>query len=305
MTEITKTILITGGSGLLGTALTALLLKHKYEVRHLSRTEDLSGEVKAYAWDYPSGKLDARALEGVYAIIHLAGAGIAERRWTDERKKLIIDSRVKTAELILSTCERTGHWPEIFISASGINYYGTSTSTHIYKEDDAPSPDFIGQCCVLWEAAALAFKPHCRVAMLRTGVVLATEGGALPRIAAPVRYGFGAPLGSGKQWMPYIHIDDLCSMYLFAIENEAIRGAYNACNGDHVNNKEVTQTIAKALKKPLWLPAVPSFLLRTVLGEMSQLLLSGSRASSERIAETGFQFRFKDLHGSMDDLYNG
>lgn len=298
-----KHILITGGSGLVGSSLTTLLTSRGYTVSHLSRSADLSGPVKAYAWDYLSGKMDKAALEGVDAIVHLAGAGIADSRWTDQRKKVIVDSRVQTAALLERTCREMNHWPGAFISASGINYYGSATSSHIYTETDPPAESFIGQCCVAWEEAALAFGPHSRVALLRTGVVLSAKGGALPKIDAPVKYGVGAPLGSGKQWMPYVHIDDLCAMYLHAIENPAVEGPYNATSSDHVTNKGLTKAIAKVLGKPLWLPSVPAFALKLVLGEMSEILLEGSRASSEKISETGFNFQYDSLTPALESLY--
>lgn len=300
---MSKKILITGGSGLVGGELTAILQSKGYQVAHLSRKADHSGGIKTFAWDYLSGKLDEEALSDLYAIIHLAGAGIADERWSEKRKKVIIDSRVKTAQLMYNTCAKLNQWPEVFISASGINYYGSLTSDHIFSEKDLPAPSFIGQCCVLWEDAALKFKGHSRVAMLRTGVVLSTKGGALPKIAAPINLGAGAPLGSGKQWMPYIHIEDLCHMYLHVLENTDVNGAYNATNRDHITNRNLTKAIAKALKKPLWLPAVPGFALKLALGEMSEILLEGSRASADKIASTGFKFRFQDLHSSLSDLY--
>lgn len=298
-----KKILITGGSGLVGTALSSLLQKKGYEVAHLSRSADGSESVNTYVWDVLSEKMDEEAIKGVHAIIHLAGAGIADERWTDQRKEVIINSRVKSAKLLYDTCTRLGQWPEVFLSASGINFYGSVTSEHIYTEKDLPAASFIGQCCVLWEDAAQKFNIKSRVAMLRTGVVMSVEGGALPKIDASIKMGVGAALGSGTQWMPYIHIDDLCYMYLHALESPAVQGPYNATNGDHITNRNLTKAIAKTLKKPLWLPAVPGFALKLALGEMSEILLEGSRASADKIASTGFKFRFQDLHSSLTDLY--
>jgi hypothetical protein len=300
---MSKKILITGGSGLVGAALTTLLLSKGYTVVHLSRTEDLKGEVKAYAWDYLSGKIDARALEEAWGVIHLAGAGIADKRWTDARKQLIIDSRVKTAKLLFQGFNQLGHYPEVLITASGINYYGSITSEKVLTETDLPHASFIGQCCVHWEDAANEFSKYSRVVMLRTGVVLSALGGALPKIAAPVRLGFGAPLGSGEQWMPYIHMDDLCQMYLFALENEKVKGAYNAVNGDHLTNKMLTQALAKVLHKALWLPAVPAFALKLALGEMAEILLEGSQASNERIKNFGFNFKYPEIQGALKEIY--
>ncbi|MFN2422416.1 MAG: TIGR01777 family oxidoreductase [Cryomorphaceae bacterium] len=298
-----KKILITGGSGLVGTALTALLQHKGYEVAHVSRTESLEGDIKAYSWDSLSGKKAEEALSDLRAVVHLAGAGIADSRWTNSRKKVIIDSRVKTAETLFDACQRTGLWPDAFISASGINYYGSVTSEKIFTESDSPSDSFIGECCVLWEDAAKKFEASCRVAMLRTGVVLAKEGGALPRIAAPVKLGAGAALGSGKQYMPYIHIDDLAAMYLYAIEKEAVRGPYNAVNGDHITNAGLTKAIAQTLDKPLWLPNVPGFVLKLALGELSEVLLEGSRASDDKIRSTGYKPTFGNVDAALRDIY--
>lgn len=299
-----KKILITGGSGLIGQSLTALLSDKGYEVAHLSRQGDLTKPVKAYEWDYKSDKINEDALTQCHAVIHLAGAGIADKRWTAQRKQEIIDSRVKTAELLYNGFDKIGHWPEVFISASGINYYGSVTVDHVFTEIDPPAPSFIGECCVLWEAAAQKFETHSRVAVLRTGVVLSAKGGALPKIDAPVKYGFGAALGSGQQWMPYLHLHDLCAMYLYALENGHIHGPYNATNGDGITNAQLTKAIAAALGKPLWLPNVPGFVLKLALGEMAELLLEGSRASNEKIVGEGFEFKFPHLQGALQDIYS-
>lgn len=295
---------------MIGTALTALLLREGFEAAHISRTEDLTGTVKVYGWDSitPGSSAFAKekareALGDTRAVIHLAGAGIADSRWTEARKRVIIDSRVKTAEAVRSACEATGIWPEAFISASGINYYGSVTEEKIFEESDPPAASFIGRCCVLWEEAATGFAPHARTVMLRTGVVLSPEGGALPKIAAPVKSGVGAPLGSGRQWMPYIHTDDLCRMYLHAVRNDDVSGPYNAVNGDHLTNKDLTRAIADVLGKPLWLPNVPGFILKAALGELSEVLLEGSRASAEKMRGTGFDFRFPEIQSALKDIY--
>ncbi len=297
-----KKVLITGGSGLIGSTLSTMLLQRGYEVAHLSRKREQKGAIQRYQWDYKKGIIEEEALKDCHAIIHLAGAGIADKRWTSSRKKEIINSRVQTAELLHSRCAEMDHWPKVFISASGINYYGSVTGAHTFREDDPPSESFIGECCRLWEEAARAFEPRCRVAMLRASIVLSAAGGALPKIALPVRFGLGAALGTGRQWMPYIHIDDLCKMYLHALEKKEVQGAYNACNGDHVNNRQFTKSIAKALGRPLILPAVPAFVLRLALGEMSEILLKGSRASAEKIAATGFEFEYTKLSTALEQL---
>jgi uncharacterized protein (TIGR01777 family) len=157
---------------------------------------------------------------------------------------------------------------------------------------------------LLWEEAADQFEDLARVVKLRTGVVLSGKGGALEKIAKPVKLGVGAPLGSGKQWVPYIHIDDLCRMYLAAIEDEKYYGVYNAVNGDHITNKDLTKATAQALDKPLWLPNVPSFVLLAAFGEMAGLILEGSRASAERVKKEGFEFELKNLEESMRQIFS-
>ncbi|MGB6036165.1 MAG: TIGR01777 family oxidoreductase [Cryomorphaceae bacterium] len=297
-------ILISGGSGLIGSALTKLLLANGHRVNHLSRSKSSESDVPTFVWDLANGEIEDAAFEGVEAIIHLAGAGIADSRWTEERKKIIIDSRVDSANLLYRKAKERKTPLKVFVSASGISYYGMDTTEKIYSETDPPSDDFIGTCCVLWEEAADQFSDLARVVKLRTGIVLSANGGALEKIAQPVKFGFGAPLGSGDQWVPYIHIDDLCEMYLAAIEKENYHGVYNAVNGDHVTNEDLTKETAKALKKPLWLPNVPSFVLKAAFGEMGRLILEGSRASAERIKSHGFKFKFATLRKALEDIYN-
>ena len=296
-------VLITGGTGLIGTKLTKLLKGKGYDVKHLSRSPSPENQIPTFLWKIENGEIDEEAFNGVDAIIHLAGAGIAEKRWTEERKKVIISSRVDSANLLYKAVRKTNTDLKVFLSASGINYYGMTTTDKIFREDDPPSKDFIGKCCVLWEEAADQFSEICRVVKLRTGVVFSKQGGALEKISKPVKFGIGAPLGSGKQWVPYIHIDDLCRMYLKALEDESTEGVYNAVNGDHITNKKLTKETASALDKPLWLPNVPAFVLKAALGEMAGLVLEGSRASADKIQKEGFEFKYKTLESALNDIY--
>jgi hypothetical protein len=211
---------------------------------------------------------------------------------------------VETAKLLFDKVKNVQPPLKVFISASGISYYGLKTTSTIFMENDPPSNDFIGTCCVLWEKAADEFSEFGRVVKLRTGIVLTHQGGALEKIAKPVKIGFGAPLGKGSQWVPYIHIDDLCNMYLKALENENYSGVYNAVNGDHVTNKDLTMATAKALKKPLFLPNVPSFILKAVFGEMAGLILEGSRVSADKIKGEGFEFEYPTLDNAMKAIYS-
>lgn len=288
---------------MIGSALTARLLEKGYQVRHLSREVEKKTNVQVFKWDIGQQEIDLKAFTGVSVIVHLAGAGIADKRWTTERKKVIIDSRVESAALLYKGLKLADQGIDAFVSASGINYYGSKTTEHIFVETDAPSPDFIGECCVKWEAAADSFASLARVVKLRTGVVLARDEGALKRIAAPVKLGLGAALGHGQQYVPYLHIDDLVSLYMAAIEKSEMEGVYHAVNGDHISNKTLTATLAKVLGKPYWLPNVPALALKLALGEMARIVLEGSRASADKVKATGFEFRYNDLETALRALY--
>ena len=296
------TILITGGSGLIGTAITASLRADGHQVRHLGRRPGERDGVRTYTWDLRAGIVDEEALQGVDHIVHLAGAGIADKRWTTARVQELIDSRAASARLLLQEARQLGTMPRSFVSAAGINYYGALTSERVFREEDAAGTDTIGRISRLWEESVDAWSAHCRVVKLRTPVVLAAHGGALPKLMAPVKWGLGAALGTGRQWMPWVHIDDLVNVYRRALEDEDLRGAYNVCSGRHATNAEMMRTVARVLGKPFFLPPVPGFLLRLALGELSSILLEGSRASNDRLLATGFRFRYNDLEEALTHL---
>lgn len=297
-----STILITGGTGLIGGHLTKLLLKDGHTVRHLSRSADPDAPVPTFKWDIAKGFLDPRALGNVDHIVHLSGAGIADERWTDERMQVLHSSRVDAAALLMREVERTGAWPKTFISASGVNYYGTLTSEHIFTESDPAADDVVGKLAKAWEDAADAWAPHSRVVKLRTAVVLAREGGALPTMAKPARLGLASPLGSGKQWMPWVHIEDLVRAYSHAIQDGGMEGAYNIAAPEHVRNGGFMREVAHALHRPFFLPNVPAIALRAVLGGPSGLVLEGSRVSNAKIVASGFEFRHPVLGVALKEL---
>jgi len=258
---------------------------------------------KAFEWDIGKKHIDKRAFDGITDTIHLAGAGIADKRWTSSRKKVLIESRVDSAVLLLKYVRELNIELKSFVSASGIGYYGTETTSHVFMESDSPSDEFVAEICVKWEAAADQFKNTCRVVKLRTGVVLAAEGGALEKLSQPIKLGFGAPIGSGKQYMPCIHIEDLCRMYLHALENKNINGVYNAVSGEKSTNEELTQAVARTLHKPLWLPNVPGFVMKAAFGEMANILLGGSHVSAEKIKKSGFEFKYPTLRKALEEIY--
>lgn len=296
------TILITGGSGAIGTALTKALVGQGRSVRHLGRRPGTAQQgVVRYGWDPAQGIVDPRALEDVDHIVHLAGAGIADKRWTNARVGELIASRATSASVLLSACLRQGIKPQAFISAGGINYYGAITTEHVFVEDDPPGGDTIGMVSKAWEEAVDAWVPTARVVKLRTPVVLA-HAGALPRLAVPVRWGLGAPLGTGRQWMPWVHMDDLVAVYVRALDDEAMVGAYNVNSGHDVTNATFMRTLAEVLRKPFFLPPLPGFVLRALLGELSAVLLHGARASNARLLGTGFRFEYAELRSALRDL---
>lgn len=300
---VMATVLITGGSGLIGTHLTRSLLAQGHDVRHLGRRPgERPDGVFTHHWDPQHGVLDERALEGVDHLIHLAGAGIADKRWTGVRVRELIASRADTASLLLHAAQRMGVRPRSFISAAGLNYFGAITTDRIHEEQDPPAGDTIGRISVAWENAVDPWRSLCRVVKLRTPIVLARDGGALPRLALPVRWGLGAPLGHGRQWMPWVHIDDAVAIYLHAIHNDAMEGPYHVNASDQPDNRTFTRTLAQVLKRPFLLPPVPAVILRMALGELAGLLLEGSRASNARLLSTGYTFRFPRLDDALRDL---
>lgn len=296
-----KNILITGANGMLATYLSKIL-ESKYSIRYLTRKVNKENE---YLWDIQNNYIDPNALKDIDTIIHLAGAPIAGKRWTDVRKREIISSRVDGANLILNELKKQNLSVGSFISASAVGYYGATTSDNVFDEESDNGNDFLSDVCRKWEEVAIEFK-SCqlanRVAILRCGVILSSSGGALSKIALPIKFGVGSALGNGKQYMPWIYIKDLCDMFKMVIENKKISGVFNAVAPQDTTNYELTKSIGKVLKRPIIFPGIPKFVLRIMLGEMSIMLLEGSRVSSEKIINAGFDFTYSDLDLALEDL---
>lgn len=295
-----KIILVAGGTGLIGESLVSYLREKGHEVRVLSRQETNVSE-KIYNWSPVDKVIDQNALTNVQVIFNLVGAGIADKRWTSERKKELIDSRVIPALFLSSVAEKSTTL-EHYVSSSGINCYGYNNYSRKHQESDPYGEDFLSQVVKLWEEAADTFRNFTKVAKIRTAVVLTDQGGALPKIASPIQNYIGAPLGSGKQWMPWITLIDLIRVFEHIMENK-YEGAFNVVAGNKTN-KDFTKTLAKVLNKPLWLPPVPAFVLKIALGEMSSVVLKGIQADNKKLKDTGFNFENKSLEESLAAIYD-
>ena len=309
-----QNVLITGGSGLIGTRLSEILSKRGFSVSHLGRkvsggdtshgVKTKNPAIKIYNWDVKKGIIDAKALLEADYIIHLAGAGIADENWSDARKKEIIESRTKSIGLITKSLKTISHKVKCFISASGIGFYGADTSDEHISEQHTAGTDFVAECCIQWEAAADEIQAlGIRTVKLRTGIVLSDKGGALPKLTQPVRWGVGAALGTGKQWQSWIHLDDLCELYIKALKDERMTGFYNAVAPNPVTNYELTKLSAEVLKRPFWMPNVPAFALKLIFGEMAIIVLGGNYILNKRITlETDFEYKFMEVKAALEDL---
>jgi len=302
---MSETVCITGGTGLVGSALINYFKLNDYQVSLLSRSSREREGISIYSWDIHNQKLETEAVKNSSHIIHLAGAGIADKRWTKERKKELRDSRIKSTQLLFNTIRNLKTKPKTIISASAIGAYGHDTGGVLVNEERVkPVDDFLATLTRDWEDEVKKFAEiGVRTVIFRIGVVLSQAGGALPRMVLPVKYGIGAPLGSGEQYISWIHINDLIEMIVFAIENEKLSGIFNAVAPHAVTNKEFMKEIATVLKKPMFLPNIPGFVMRLSLGEMASIVIGGNRVSSGKIEKAGYKFQFNNLKEALQDLF--
>lgn len=298
-------VVITGGTGLIGRALARELGAAGNDVVVLSRDPDRSGTlpagVRAARWDGRTAQGWASLLDADTAIVHLAGESISEGRWTAEKKRRIRDSRVVSGKAVLDAIREAPVKPRALIQGSAVGYYGAHGDEAV-PEDTPPGRDFLADVCQEWEAStAEAESLGVRRALARTGIVLARDGGALPAMSLPFRMMIGGPIGDGRQWFPWIHVDDEIGALRFLLEREDARGPFNLTAPHPVTNKELTRTLARVLGRPGFLPA-PGFALRIALGEMADMLLQGQRAVPSRLRELGFTFRWPDLEPALRNL---
>ena len=304
-----KTILITGGTGLIGQALTKALLEKHYTVIILTRDPSKhkpSNENITYAkWDPASQYIDIDAVKKSDHIIHLAGVNVGDKRWTKKRKREIVESRVHGSELLVKTLSGNNNTVKTIVSASAIGWYGPDTmSNKEFTENDPAYSDFLGQTCVQWERSIEPVASfNKRLVKLRTGIVLSNEAGAFPEFKKPLRFGIAAILGSGKQVISWIHIDDLVRAYVYAIENEKMNGTYNAVAPFPVTNKHLTLELAKTVNKSFFIPMqVPSFALKIALGEMSIEVLKSATVSCKKLQAERFTFLYPHIEAAIRQL---
>ena len=298
-----KNVLISGGSGFIGKKLTGLLIEKGYSVSILSRSpKQNTADIFYYQWDISTHFIEEESVLKADYIIHLAGENIADKRWTTKRKEAIVLSREKSIELLFTVLKKNNKKLDAFVSASGIGIYGAVNGDEICSENTLPANDFLGMTCQKWEAAADTIADlGIRVVKIRTGLVLGKDDGFLKKLTPIFKMRLGSALGSGKQYMPWIHVDDLCAIYLEAIKNSDSTGAYNAAITDNTTNTVFSKTMAKIYGYSIWLPNIPAFLIKMVLGEMALIILTGRRVSSEKIEKTGFKFKFRNLEQALRD----
>jgi uncharacterized protein len=299
-----KKVLITGASGLLGRRLTELLLANNVQVNTLGRSSNKAEKpgLKSFVWEIKEGRVNKKAFEGVEAIIHLAGAGVAEKRWSSERKKEIIDSRVQSARLMFDFLKENKHEVKTFISASGVGYYGDCGSD-LVVETRKQGKDFLANVCKEWEASALQFsKLGIREVRCRIGIVLARDGGALPELTKTIPFGIAGYFAKENLYYPWIHIDDVCGIIIHALENGKTTGAYNTTAPTPLLIKDLMREIVKAKKSSAVLMPVPPFTLKVAMGEMSEMLLGSQKCSAEKILASGYKFKFGDIDKALQDI---
>lgn len=305
------TVLLTGGTGMIGSHLQKFLLEKGYSIIVLIRNEKQrksSDKNISYAkWNLEKEEIDKDAIAEADYIIHLAGANVAEKRWTNKRKKEIVESRTKTGALLVKSLKEIPNKVKVVISASAIGWYGADTNgskQHGFKEDAPAANNFLGNTCKLWEENIEPVEQlNKRLAIFRFGIVLSKKGGALDEFKKPLKFGIAGILDDGKQIISWIYIDDLCRLLLFAIEHENISGIYNAVAPQPVTNKELALVLAKNIRGNFFIPVhVPAFALKLALGELSVEVLKSTTVSSEKIIKAGFSFLYPSINTALENL---
>lgn len=298
------TVLITGATGLVGQELVSLLLQNGFTVHYLSTSKSKlvsQNNYKGFYWNPKTSEIDLNALTDVEVIVHLAGASVA-KKWTPSYKQEIIESRVLSTRLLYKTLQKNLHQVKQIVSASAIGIYPNDLNYIYHETDNKVDNSFLGNVVQQWEEEVNQFeKLHINVAKIRIGIVLAKNGGALQEMTKPIKMGVGAAFGSGLQYQSWIHIQDLVAIFQFVIQNQ-LSGVFNGVAPYPVTNSELTKAIAKTLVKPLFLPNIPQFVMKIVLGEMHQILFSSQHVSCRKLLDLKYQFKFASLDKALNDL---
>ncbi len=295
-------VLIVGGSGLIGNRLTELLKQEGFEVSWMSRSKSNRKGVISYYWNPEKKEIDDIAVRNADYIINLAGAGIADKLWSKSRKKLIINSRILPNELLIDTLKNSNNKLKGYFSASAIGFYG-DRGNQILNEFEQLGKGFLAESTIAWENSIIKARSiNVRWAAFRIGIVLSKSGGALPKLLTPFLFRIGGYFGSGKQWYSWIHIDDVCRIFIEAIQNENINGFYNATAPNPLTNLELTKAIGKEKGGFFLFLPIPAFLLKLFMGEMSSVILNSTRVSCEKIIDTGFKFKFPEIKEALHDV---
>ncbi len=310
-------IIITGGTGFIGRSLVEYLKGSNYDLIILSRNQSAvqikstqnkneENSIQYSYWNPDQKIIDLSIFSGDYYLINLTGENIGGRRWTAKQKQKIIASRTVPADFLAETCAMATDKPQACISTSAIGFYGAITSENIFRETDRPHTDFLGSTCDVWEKSTQKLSAFtARNIILRLGIVLSSKGGALPQIALPIKLFLGNHIGNGQQYINWIHIDDLCRWMVYCIENKTVDGIYNTCTTESVSNAELTKNICEQLKRPYISIGIPEFILKIILGEMSDIITKGCRADAGKISTTGFSFHFPTIASALKNIYNG
>lgn len=302
-----KRILVCGSTGLVGQALCKKLLSKGYQVLTLDRMggNQIPG-IDPYYWDIEEKRIDPEALWDLHAIVNLVGTNIGAKRWSPTQKQRIMDSRIQSTQFLLDSCFKYKSLPETFISASASGYYGTFNSEKVMEEGMEAGQDFLAKVCVAWEQHAKKFETlGTRVVMLRKGVILSREGGMYRKLAPLLKWHINPQLGTGQNYLPWVHIEDVVNAYLLAIENPAMHGPYNLAAPESPRMQNFCQGLALALNKKPYTPPVPEALVKLVFGEMARILLEGSQVSPKRIRKAGLEFKYPNVKKALLDLASG
>jgi len=298
-------VIITGGTGLIGRALTHNLVNDRHEIIVLTRNPqkaDLPVGAIAEQWDGRTAGGWGHWVDGADAIVNLAGAGLADSRWTPARKALIRNSRLDAGRAVVQAVQRAERKPEVVIQSSAVGYYGPRENS-VITEDAGAGVDFLAKLCVAWEASTASVETMgVRRAILRTGMALSTEGGALPKMALPFKFFIGGLIGSGKQWVSWIHLADEVAAIKFLLENKVAAGRFNLVAPNPVTNADFSRAIGQVMGRPAVMPT-PAFALKLAFGEMSTVLLTGQRVVPQRLQELGFIFQFSEVKDALEDLW--